>query len=248
MEGLDDGMKKYECNARMAKIGNNRYGGRVSMARPRNLSRCWSMKKMQKLKINYSLVKVDLHISDITIALTSIPKPCNSIKNFNFVGNESMADELRARTCIEMVRQRRSYESHACAENFFMLSPDFDLAIDDCARGREVCIWAMFALASVLRQDIHSIYPIMGKGNDVILATMYANVTLKPLDNGITEEDSLSILWTRVETDGPSPWRPTHFVPLISKAGTIIAPLYNELLSFYLMLKGNSCSLCSSFC
>jgi hypothetical protein len=40
MEGLDDGMKKYECNARMAKIGNNRYGGRVSMARPRNLSRC----------------------------------------------------------------------------------------------------------------------------------------------------------------------------------------------------------------
>lgn len=67
------------------------------------------------------------------------------------LGKESLADELRVRTCFEMVINRSRYESNCnLSEGLHMLSPDFNAAIDDCVGGKDVCIWAVFALASVL--------------------------------------------------------------------------------------------------
>lgn len=131
-------------------------------------------------------------------------------------GSETMADELRARTCIELVVNRNKYETDRQAPGFIMIS-EYNKAIEDCATGVEVCIWAMFAMASVLQRQIQSIYPVMRDQENIVTGTEFANTTLKPIsyDEEGQHFEPLCILWTRQETDGPDPWKPTHFVPLI---------------------------------
>lgn len=134
-------------------------------------------------------------------------------------GSEKMADELRVRTCIELIIHRKEYESN---EALLSLSPNYSDAIKDCAGGVAVDIWAMCALPSVINREIKSIYPIMEDELNFEMATQLANTTFKPITDSNDDRDGtpLVILWTRVQTDGPAPWRPTHFVPLVCKTAS----------------------------
>lgn len=97
------------------------------------------------------------------------------------------------------------------------MSGSYEDAIKDCAKiNKDVCIWSMFALSSVIQRKIVSLYPnVFPTISD---APNYGyevgNTTLVPLSDELPEAEPLIILWTRVNSDGSEPWKPTHFVPL----------------------------------
>jgi len=121
-----------------------------------------------------------------------------------------------------LISRRSSYLAHPNAAKILLVSPDFDKAVRFCAvEGGYTCMWAMFGLASVLRREIVSIYPMINdKDEDGMDAATVSNITLNPLSDELNIP-SLHIMWTRVESDGPFPWTPNHFVALLKRKGSI---------------------------
>lgn len=131
-------------------------------------------------------------------------------------GSELLASELRLRTCVEMVTSRDSYLAHPSSDMIHQLSPSYDLALRYCSReSGYTCMWVLFALSSVLRRKIVSIYPVI---NNDDMAAKLVNVTLSPLTDLLVDVP-LYIMWTRHGTVEPTHWTPNHFVPLFPQPG-----------------------------
>lgn len=139
------------------------------------------------------------------------------------LGTEELAAELRVRTCIELVTNRSAYTNHASADSISLLSPDYEMAVRCCAApSSETCLWSLFALTSVLHRKIVSVYPIMDTADDDYFnARFHANTTLVPLSEDFNKAP-FHVMWTRVSSDGPTPWTPNHFVPLVEKSGNFV--------------------------
>lgn len=77
-------------------------------------------------------------------------------------GNESLSEEIRVRTCIEMVLNKGYYLSLECAKNLLLCSPPFDESCKQCATpGGYSSSWTIQAAADAIHRDIYSVYPKM---------------------------------------------------------------------------------------
>jgi len=113
------------------------------------------------------------------------------------------------------------YLNQNCTYDFFLLSPDFDIALRECSvNGGYSCIWTMYALTTVLRRNIESVYPTINGQSD--LAAKIANTILIPLskEDLVISLEPIFIMWTRAAPmlDSTIPWTPNHFVPLLAAA------------------------------
>jgi len=121
-----------------------------------------------------------------------------------------------------MVHRRKEYLKHASAERLLLLSPDYDEALRDCSRSSvPVCIWVIFALASVIRRQIVAIYPDVSSStllDSIENGLLFGNATLTPISDERSDCEPFSVMWTRVDSDGSSPWTPNHFVPIVPRA------------------------------
>jgi len=138
------------------------------------------------------------------------------LQNIVSAGSELLATELRMRTCVEMVNYREKYLAHSSASIIDQLSPNFDAALRCCSEvSGYTCMWALFALSSVVRRKIVSIYPMM---NDDDTAAQIGNITLSPLVEVLVDV-LFYVMWTRQGSSGSAHWTPNHFVPLFRHPG-----------------------------
>ena len=138
-------------------------------------------------------------------------------------GSEVMANELRARTCIEMMTNRNAYLSHPNADKFILISPSYDEAVESCSvNSAHTCIWVMLALATVLRRKIVSLYPTVNCRENNVYGTATANTTLEPRYGADNDLNPFYLLWTRMDfrSGCPDVWEPNHFVPVVRKHAT----------------------------
>ena len=137
------------------------------------------------------------------------------------IGTDELAPELRVRTCLEMMIHQSEYLAHPSASDLLLMSSNYDIAIKDCAtNGSSICIWALFALATVIGRTIISIYPMAPPTlHNFALGIKVANTSLLPLHR---LEDNMGepvhIMWMRLAMPAlkdSSVWEPNHFVPLL---------------------------------
>ncbi len=132
-------------------------------------------------------------------------------------GGETLAVELRVRTCIEMVKFQQYYETHALSERFSLVSPEYVDACLKCAQNYEFSsIYTIHALASVLCCTISSVYPclngLLDNRMNILNATLPPRSKPKQFTNA-----KFYICWTTGSTRDIhyGKWDPNHFVPLI---------------------------------
>ena len=135
------------------------------------------------------------------------------------VDNESLSEELRVRTAIDMIRNRKKYEAYKDFELVSLCSPLYEQSVKDCC-----CVdgyssmWTMIALANVINIPIKSIYPPVNGLLDSTLQIL--NRTLIPNGSTSTTSEVLTIMWTSIicpKEDGRI-WIPNHFVPVIERS------------------------------
>ena len=71
-------------------------------------------------------------------------------------------------------------------------------------------IWQIFALASVLRMKVFSVYPMLGNPN----VRNHLHRMIEPRIN--SSQQTAFIMWTSTRSKSPYNWLPNHFVPLLS--------------------------------
>lgn len=102
----------------------------------------------------------------------------------------------------------RSHESRLLEYEIFKLD-----CIDTTKNGTYCNMWHLYALSSVLRHPIRSIYPDY---NHYIRPLLNKEVSSRDGVSPIVQIKSLYIMWTRASPmDGRSWWSPNHFVPCI---------------------------------
>nr|XP_039258759.1 uncharacterized protein LOC120335330 [Styela clava] len=127
-------------------------------------------------------------------------------------GTEARAIELRLRTCVEMVKNKKFYTTHPLSDVFNLVSPDYDKACKDCATvGCYSSAWTVMALANVVCRRIEMIYPPVNGSRD--LYSVLLTKSIKPLVSN--SDDYIWLLWTRVCESPIGDWIPDHFVPLV---------------------------------
>ena len=132
------------------------------------------------------------------------------------IGTESLAEELRLRTCVELIRNKRSYQSHPDASTLRMLSSTYSDAVDDCASPNGYSsLWTLMALATVTERRIVSVYPFVNGSSDAY-ATL-ANQEFTPLSHE-RHDGYLHVMWTRSSPNPGTNWVANHCVPLYPKA------------------------------
>ena len=92
---------------------------------------------------------------------------------------------------------------------------EYEHAIHECAvEGGYASVWAVCALATVIKRPIVSVYPRFEYGEN-ILATVL-NRKLMPRRNHSDTIDPIFIMWTRASPQCPGAmWTSNHFVPLV---------------------------------
>jgi hypothetical protein len=130
------------------------------------------------------------------------------------LGNLSLSAELRLRTCVEMMINKRRYLMHSSAAEITEQSSDFDEAIANCAKtGGYSGPWTIAALASVVRRRISPNYPNINGPDDPF--SQIGNMSFDPIQGyHMTVGTPLYILWTRTIPHIGVNWAPNHFVPL----------------------------------
>lgn len=149
------------------------------------------------------------------------------------VGDESLAIELRARTCVELLVNAERYERRHRDDGFELCASGVPDCCLELARVGAFCsVWAMPALASVIGRPLRSCYPPINGPDDELSRVL--NVLFRPLhqpylddDQSDEEEEPIMIMWTSALLDefgerGQGIWTPDHFVPLI-KVGKVLA-------------------------
>ena len=129
------------------------------------------------------------------------------------VGNESLTNEFRVRTCVEMSNFRQFYEAKHQETGLWLVSPDYEQAFKDCALdGFFSSAWTMQAAATVLKRDIVSIYPALNGVLDRCVPIL--NTTFQPRTKPTGRP--VYIMWSSTYYPKPKKtWTPNHFVPLL---------------------------------
>ena len=129
-------------------------------------------------------------------------------------GHEKLSTELRVRCCIEMNLYSAFHRWQDKYNELSMCSPEYDDSCLNCASpDGDSCVWAMSALATVVRKQIHSVYPPVNGPGDFAAAVL--NRTFSPrskLDSG----EQILIFWSNTDSClTPGFWMPDIFVPLL---------------------------------
>lgn len=129
---------------------------------------------------------------------------------------DSLAIELRARCCIEMVAFEKFYMyNRVNYEELSRYAPDYQDSCIDCALIEEgSSLWTMSALASVVRRPILSVYPHVNGPSDPLVRLL--NTTFKPRQGEINNQ-VVRILWSSVNVDIGPGWKANHFVPIFDQ-------------------------------
>ena len=129
-------------------------------------------------------------------------------------GDKATADELRLRTCIELVCHGEFYRKPDIAP----FSPDLQ---EDCVRAisdSDYCSAGMIAAAAtVIGQPIRSVYPPRNGLMD--LDFMALNRIFYPRGDqpAAVKSPSVVVMWSRMLNLGEQ-WAPDHFVPLVPRS------------------------------
>ena len=140
-------------------------------------------------------------------------------------GTENWANELRFRTLVEMFRHRSYYytEAPGAASIRSAFSDSHSSILVDCSSdGGYSSIWTMWALATVLRRPIVSVYPPVGVSAASWFATLM-NRTLMPRLSHPDGLHSLPLMWTQMRASGS--WSPNHIVPM-RPASPVVNPVF----------------------
>ncbi|KAL8606780.1 hypothetical protein ACOMHN_049609 [Nucella lapillus] len=128
---------------------------------------------------------------------------------------DSLAIELRARCCIEMVAFDNFYKYQKNHEELARYSPDYTESCIDCALIDEgSSLWTMAALASVVRRPILSVYPHVNGSSDPLVRIL--NRPFSPRQGEINNQ-VVRILWSSVNVELGPGWKPNHFVPIFDQ-------------------------------
>ena len=144
-------------------------------------------------------------------------------------GNESIACELRVRTCVELFLNFEYYKKHHQCRDFICVSPDLEETCRKRAVDREYSsVFMMQALSSVVGRELVSVYPAMNGLLDNCLGIL--NTVLVPrIPTSRRSGERIYVMWTRMAGTIPHPpdriWTPNHFVPLIQKPDVQSVPL-----------------------
>lgn len=169
-----------------------------------------------------------------------LPLICNGEGNLLFdavsmllVGNTELSLELQVRTVVEMMLWKRYYLSEMIDSKMMLQAVRFSLCVDEsenmlnlpttvleaifdadvkasCFPGSYANMWHMYALSSVLKFNIYSIYPMF-------------NFKIRPYFNRIIrprtlledfEPPTIHIMWSG-QLQSESVFRPNHFVALV---------------------------------
>ncbi|CAG2186302.1 unnamed protein product [Mytilus edulis] len=181
---------------------------------------------------------------------------CGSVFVF---GNDSYADEIRAHIIKELSLNKKFYldknylsnafgtddQNKNILKSFAMYSDEYthgvvltERSIEDIYE-REIMqirnsktymgIWQIFALASVIRRPIVSVYP--KKGNPNVRKDLYRRI--EPMEKD--SDKPLYIMWTSTRLDmNNNYWVPNHFVPLLEPVEII--PDANNCLHKYVIV------------
>ncbi|XP_039247589.2 uncharacterized protein LOC120325535 [Styela clava] len=127
--------------------------------------------------------------------------------------SEDMANELRTRTCIEMVNNEDEYIQSDMGRVVCHVSPDYREACVDCTRiGAFSSAWTIMALSNIIKRQVNMLYPPVNGTRD--LYPKFLSNCIKPRE--IVGVD-LWIMWTTTELTMTSDWIPNHFVPLVEE-------------------------------
>ena len=137
------------------------------------------------------------------------------------VGNESLASELRVRTCLELLKNRRSYETKY--HSLHLVCPAYeDVCKAAATKGMYSSAWTMVAAANVIGYPIQSVYPPRNGMLDHTIGILNTLFTPMYFSQG---SDPIIILWTSTCQSFTNTWLPNHFVPMIENSKADIVDL-----------------------
>ncbi len=129
-------------------------------------------------------------------------------------GDTSLSEELRVRTCIEMVVNKDLYEKKHKNTGVKLASPDYRIAVKECAiDGKFSSAWTIDAAASVLGTKILSIYPPVNGLLDKTVSILHRRFSPNK-DRSL--RPPIVLMWSSVSRPRTGvTWLPNHFVPLL---------------------------------
>ena len=136
------------------------------------------------------------------------------------VGTEILSSEIRVRTCLELIKNRKAYQNLSNAKELFLVSPNYEDACKAAAcKGQFSSAWTMVAAATVIGCPIQSVYPPRNGILDQtvrILNTVFSPLKSKSNAKFKSKTDPILIMWTSTAFAFTGTWVTNHFVPLIS--------------------------------
>lgn len=133
-------------------------------------------------------------------------------------GNESLASEIRVRTCIEMQDNKDFYQNIYEIDRLSLVSPPFDEALMECCLNYYFSSgWTMHAASSVISQAIKSVYPAVNGYLDPSVEIL--NCLFEP--RKLKTKHTVHILWSSM-TFRKGYWETNHFVHLLKPVQDIL--------------------------
>ena len=136
-------------------------------------------------------------------------------------GNESLASELRVRTCIEMVENEQSYLELHKYDRFELVEDSYARSCLGCGTNcHSVGIYSIHAAATVIGVPIRTIFPPVNGLIDPCPSIL--SKVLCPLGKK-SSKSPVYVMWTstyRTSAEGGT-WNPNHFVPLLQRKHNI---------------------------
>ena len=138
-------------------------------------------------------------------------------------GNENISKELKLRTFIELIFNRKFYEEIHKNTGIEWTSPTMESSIISCAQdGGYSSNFTIHAAATVIGKAITTIYPPVNGHQDGNIAIL--NRTFEPRFS-MNEDHQIFIMWTSAtghKNESNAMWMPNHFVPLIDETGNAL--------------------------
>ncbi|XP_062579479.1 uncharacterized protein LOC134241454 [Saccostrea cucullata] len=130
-------------------------------------------------------------------------------------GNEKLASEIRARTCLEMFYHKDFYINSHKRDRMAYISPSYEEAIGSCAQNFKFsCAWTIHAAATVISRGIKSLYPPVHG----LLDPSVSILNCEFLPRALQAKYTINILWCSMLKDDDGNWVTNHFVPLLPPA------------------------------
>lgn len=136
----------------------------------------------------------------------------------SLIGDQTLSQELRVRTCIEMIYIKDTVIKLSVTPNLLLVFPNYISSVYSCAKpGGFSSIWTIFALSNVIGLPLESIYPPMNGTSNRPFKIL--NMLVVPQ---IPSYHSRQIR-LRVYKKGDY-WYPDHFVPILPSTYSVPTP------------------------